>query len=152
MRRSCTMSKKLEISIFGAMIFGVFSCGHAIAGVELTDAPGKMMAGQLLQVFLALAITLATIWGLSKIVVKKRWNKGSEKQRIKIIDSVAVGTRDRIMLIEVDNQNIVVATTPGRIQSLHSFQKAPEEKIAEQTFKSALDVSQAETPVAEACR
>ena len=143
------LRKKIMPTICATILAGTFST-NVSATIELAEASGGMMAGQMLQVFFALAITLATIWGLSKIVVKKNWIKGSEKQRIKILDSVAIGTRDRIMLIEVDNQNIVVATTPGRIQSLHTFENAHPAKTTEQTFKSVLDSSKNVPSVSEA--
>lgn len=114
---------------------------NAAAAVELPDPSGDMIIGQILQVFLALAVTLATIWGLSKIAMKKRWNKGFEKQRIKILDTLALGTRDRIMLIEVDNQNILVASTPGQIRSLHCFEKRQEDSNEKTSFKTALNTA-----------
>lgn len=85
--------------------------------------------GKIIQVILALAVTLGLIWGLSKIAINKRWAHGAANQRIKVLDSLAVGTRDRIMLIEVDNQNILVASTPGQIRSLHSFEKSRTESF-----------------------
>ncbi len=105
----------------------------AMAAGFQPDPGGEQFIGKILQVVLALVVTLGLIWGLSKIAMNKRWTQRASNQRIKVLDSLAIVTRDRIMLIEVDNQNILVASTPGKIHPLHSF-----EKSAEGTFQGAL--------------
>ena len=118
-------------------IFGVaLACPGSIvlaAAATKIDAPENLIVSQGLQVILALAVTLATIWGLSRLVIKKRWHRNFDQQQIKIIDSLALGARDRVMLIEVENQRVLVASTPGNLRSLHVY-----EKSAGDTFASAL--------------
>ena len=40
---------------------------------------------------------------------------------IKIVAGVSIGTRDRIVLLQVGEEQILVGLTPGRIEKLHTL-------------------------------
>ena len=84
-----------------------------IGGWELAK-----VSGGLFLVIAAIVVTAAILKRLKSLHA----THGSD---IKIVDAVSVSTRDRIVLIEVDKQRVLVGVSPGRIQALHVFATAP---------------------------
>ena len=125
-------NRPVGISCAGTLLF----CAEVSAAEPKLEAPSNLIVSQGLQVVLALAVTLATIWGLSRIAMKKSWNRSFKQQRIKVLDSVALGSRERVLLLEVGNQQVLVGSTPGQLRSLHAFEKTAEESFAD-TLKKA---------------
>lgn len=105
------------------------------------DAPG---AGQALQVFAALAVVLALIaaaaWGARRLQSFRPQGRG----HIRIIEGLAVGTREKLLLIEVDDQRVLIGMCPGRIQTLAQFANSAETSVA---FDAALAGACAERSV-----
>lgn len=75
--------------------------------------------GGLLQTTLALAFVIALMLGLAWLT--KRFsprNFGGANGNVKLVGSLSIGTRERILLVEVGEQWIVVGASPGRINAL----------------------------------
>ncbi len=72
----------------------------------------------LLQVTLALLLVLATIGAAAWLLKSARRTRGATQQLIHIEASVAVGTRERIVLIEVGGQWLLLGVAPGRVSRL----------------------------------
>ncbi len=70
------------------------------------------------RVLLGLAAVIAAIFSLTWLVKKVNGGKVLGGSNIQIIGGVSVGTRERIVVVQVANQWIVVGVAPGRITSL----------------------------------
>lgn len=129
--------KRLTALLMQTMCIGLFLFyGVAGAAEPKLEAPSNLIVSQGLQVVLALAVTLATIWGLSRVALKKSWHRSFKEQKIKVLDSVALGSRERVLLVEIGNQQVLIGSTPGQLRSLHAFQKDTDEVFSE-TLKKA---------------
>ncbi|MCP4429465.1 MAG: flagellar biosynthetic protein FliO [Gammaproteobacteria bacterium] len=73
----------------------------------------KLTAGLLAVV----AIIFIVAWML------KRFNLTQQSQNglIRVIAGLPLGTRDRIVLLQVGNEQILVGLSPGRIEKLHTL-------------------------------
>ena len=76
---------------------------------------------------LIIALILAMAW-LYRRVGQGALGLGSV---IKIVSAVSLGNRDRIALVEVGDQFILLGISPGRINSLHVFDENFKEQLAE---------------------
>jgi flagellar protein FliO/FliZ len=78
-------------------------------------------ASQLASVIGGLAIILILIYGLSWFV--KRFAQGGFMQNpgMKMVSSMALGTRERLMLVEVGGKQILLGVTATQINNLHVF-------------------------------
>jgi flagellar protein FliO/FliZ len=89
----------------------------------------------LLQIFLGLVAVLALMgvaaWFFKKIGPVNTGNKIP----VKIIGGVSVGNRERIIVVEVADQWIVVGVTANQINTLSTMQK--QEKLTEETTLTA---------------
>jgi flagellar protein FliO/FliZ len=85
-----------------------------------TPAAGTTSAGGgLLQTTFALLFVLALMLGLAWFL--KRFgpkNFGGGNSNVKLVGSLSVGTRERILVVEVGEQWIVVGASPGRMNAL----------------------------------
>ncbi|MEX2482656.1 MAG: flagellar biosynthetic protein FliO [Gammaproteobacteria bacterium] len=88
----------------------------------LAAAAGEPVGvGQAMQVFAGLAIVLVLIvaaaWGARRLQRFRPQGRG----HIRIVEGLAVGTREKLLLIEVDDQRVLLGMCPGRIQTLARF-------------------------------
>lgn len=84
-----------------------------------TPQPTSSATGGLLQTTFALLFVLALLLGGAWFV--KRFgpkNFGGGNSAVKLVGSLSLGTRERILVVEVGDQWIVVGASPGRINQL----------------------------------
>ncbi|WP_373188191.1 flagellar biosynthetic protein FliO [Halopseudomonas sp.] len=62
-------------------------------------------------------------------------------QQIKLISSLPLGPRDRLILVDVGGKQLLLGASPGRINTLHAF----DEPIAEVAASGGLDTDFART-------
>lgn len=79
--------------------------------------------GSYLQAALALALIVALLIGMAWLARKVSGGKGFGQGGMKIIGGVALGPRERIVLLEVGNEWLVVGIVPGQIRTLHRLEK-----------------------------
>lgn len=84
-------------------------------------APKIGSGGHLLNVTLGLIAIIALIFVLSAFV--KRFGPGtfSTNAQLKILSSMPLGTRERIVLIDAGGQQLLLGITPTNINTLHVF-------------------------------
>lgn len=101
----------------------------AAIAVALVLAPGLCRAGtsapvgvgQALQVILGLLLVLGMIvaaaWAARRLQAIRPQGSG----HIRVIEGMAVGTREKLLLVEVDGNRVLLGLSPGRIATLHTF-------------------------------
>jgi flagellar protein FliO/FliZ len=66
---------------------------------------------------LVIALLLAMLWGLRKMQSGASFMRKST-QRLQTIESISVGTRQKIVLIQLDGQDVLVGVTAHQITAL----------------------------------
>ncbi|MGV8919918.1 MAG: flagellar biosynthetic protein FliO [Pseudomonas sp.] len=77
------------------------------------------VAGQLTQLVLGLLLVIGLIFGLAWLLRRVQSAGPRNGQVIELIGSRALGARDRLLLVQVGNEQILLGITPGRITPLH---------------------------------
>ncbi len=91
-----------------------------LAGSGLSDSN---MAGNLIQTTLGLLVVLLVI-GVAAWAFKRFGNVHVGAQgRMKIIGGISLGARERAVLLQVGEQQLVIGVSPGRVQTLHVLDK-----------------------------
>jgi len=72
---------------------------------------------------LALIIILGLLFGTAWLARKLSGGKGFGQGGMKIVGGVALGPRERIVLIEVGETWLVIGIVPGQIRTLHQLPK-----------------------------
>lgn len=79
-------------------------------------------ASQLLNVALSLLLILALIFALAWLL--RRFGQGGFGQRgdMKIVATLPLGTRERLLVVDVGGQQLLLGATPQQIRTLHVFE------------------------------
>ena len=80
---------------------------------------GMSMGGQQFQLLLGLLLVIALIFVLAWVMRRVQRVGPNSGQVIELISSRALGPRDRLMLVQVGQEQILLGITPGRITPLH---------------------------------
>ncbi|MGI4842009.1 MAG: flagellar biosynthetic protein FliO [Janthinobacterium lividum] len=81
-------------------------------------APSAPATGSLLQTILALLLVLGLLFGLAWFMKRFGPRVMGASANIKLVGALNIGGRERIMVVEVGNQWIVVGASPGRVNAL----------------------------------
>ncbi|MFT5084010.1 MAG: flagellar protein FliO/FliZ [Lentisphaeria bacterium] len=76
------------------------------------------------KVVIGLLVVTALIFALAWLVKYLGGSALLQQQGMRIISTLPLGTREKAILIEIDNQRILVGVAPGRVSSLHVFEKS----------------------------
>jgi len=76
-------------------------------------------AGSLLQVLLALVLVVVLIIGMAWLMRRISGISYSSGGAIRILGGVQVGQRERVVLVQVGSQQLLLGVAPGRVQTLH---------------------------------
>ena len=111
---------KLTSGVF--LVFMAGSVGAASMPIEsqqVTAGADPVIVGSLWQLMLGLAVVLGAIAAAAWLL--RRFGRVSSAIGgiIKIVGGVSMGPRERVVLLQVGNTQLLLGVTPGRIQSLH---------------------------------
>jgi flagellar protein FliO/FliZ len=102
------------------------------AAQALPAAPSSpSSAGSLLQTTLALAFVLALLVGLAWLLKRYGPKSMGSSSAVRLVGSLSVGTRERILVVEVGEQWIVVGASPGRMNALATMPRQQQDEIAD---------------------
>jgi flagellar protein FliO/FliZ len=77
----------------------------------------------LLKLSLGLVLVICLVFFLAWLVKKMHIVQNSNNGLINIISAISVGQRERIALIQVGEEQILIGLTQGRIDKLHTLKK-----------------------------
>lgn len=111
---------------FLATLFSA-SSAHAQTAAASTAATASTAttstAGNLMQVTMGLLVVLGLMAAAAWVLRRFNTAKGNNAAHIKIIGGVSVGNRERVMVVEIGDQWIVVGVAPGRVNALATMAK-----------------------------
>ncbi|WP_411386820.1 flagellar biosynthetic protein FliO [Pseudomonas sp. MPB03] len=91
-----------------------------VATAAVAPASGTGIAGQLAQLVLGLLLVLGLIFFLAWLLRRvQQAGPAGKGQVIDIVGSRALGPRDRLVLVQVGNEQILLGLSPGTITALH---------------------------------
>lgn len=131
-------------------------CWTAAGGLAWSAAagattPDPLGVAAVLQVVAGLAVVLGlfglTAWLLRRLGAVKA---GGRAGALRIVDSLALSARDRLVLVEVAGERVLLGLSPGRISALHRVEgpAATAGTSAASTFAAHHDTAQRELAAA----
>ena len=107
------------------MTLSVIRIGGAVGIVALpsvalgqaTDFPAAAMRS-LLSLVVVLAIIVAAAY-FARNFSRARLSGGSGENPIQIVAQRSLGTREKLVLVEIDGQHILLGVSPGAIRAVH---------------------------------
>ena len=95
------------------------AAAEPVPATAVAPATPTGLGGQLTQMALGLLLVVALIFGLAWLLRRMQVAAPSKGQVIEIIGSRAIGPRDRLLLVQVGKEQILIGHTPGTIKALH---------------------------------
>ena len=89
-------------------------------------ALGGGIGGQLTQLVLGLLLVVGLIFVLAWVLRRVQRIGPGNAQVIELVGSRALGPRDRLVLVQVGDEQILLGITPGRITPLHVLKQPVE--------------------------
>lgn len=98
---------------------------NAYAADPLAALPAKEFTGmgQLLQVTLGLFAVLAMILATAWIVRRTGAVRGIAGGQLRVLGALSMGQRERVVLIQVGETQLLVGIAPGQVRTLHVLDK-----------------------------
>ncbi len=81
-------------------------------------APVTELGASLWQLFLGLAIVLALVIGSLWVLKKLVSQRGESAGLLRVVAGTAVGTRERVVIVEVGSTWLVLGVAPGHVSAL----------------------------------
>jgi len=114
------MLLSLPFSVMAAEPIATATAAANTATAAVAPAVSSGVAGQLTQLVFGLLLVLGLIFFLAWLLRRvQQAGPAGKGQVIDIIGSRALGPRDRLMLIQVGNEQILLGLSPGTITALH---------------------------------
>lgn len=120
-------SRKLEYARF-CLLAALSSPLFALAQTQsarpaYTPPAAAVSTGSILQVIFSLLLVLAAVVLVAWIIKRINLPQHGAGSLLKVISGVAVGQRERIVLVEVNDTWLVVGVAPGQVRTLHTMPK-----------------------------
>lgn len=111
-------------------LFAIASLANATAVYAQTTTrpaytpPEAMSAGSVFQLIFSLALVLGLIAAVAWLVKRMNLPQHGLGKQLKVISGIAVGQRERILLVEINDTWLVVGVAPGSVRTLHTLPKS----------------------------
>jgi flagellar protein FliO/FliZ len=108
----------------GALLFmplGAWAADPAVqaAAPQVAGSLPAGMGGQLMQLLFGLLLVVGLIFVLAWLMRRVQRTGPGNPQIIELLGSRALGPRDRLVLVQVGSEQILLGVTPGQITPLH---------------------------------
>ncbi|SDV12427.1 flagellar biosynthetic protein FliO [Pseudomonas vancouverensis] len=114
------MALALPFSVLAATEPAAPAATASTAAPAVAPAVNSGVAGQLTQLVFGLLLVIGLIFLLAWLLRRvQQAGPAGKGQVIDIIGSRALGPRDRLMLVQVGNEQILLGLSPGSITALH---------------------------------
>ena len=134
--------------VYAAVLF--ISASHATAAEDVVSKLTKsdpMSSSYLLQLIMGLFVVILCIVALAWFAKKMNRFQSMTDSSLQIITGISLGTRDRAVLLQVGDEQILVGVSPGRLTTLHVLDKPvvmAENSSAGRNFSDKLKVMMAD--------
>lgn len=99
-----------------------FPGAAAAAAAENTTDP--FSAGYLLQLVAGLLLVLCLILAFAWLLKKSGRFGGTGRGPVKVLGGLSLGARERLVLVQVGEQQLLLGVAPGRVQTLYVLPEA----------------------------
>jgi flagellar protein FliO/FliZ len=92
--------------------------------LPVASAPEINVGGELIRVLLSLAGIVLLIFAAGWLSRRLQARTSPGGRRLRCVESMAVGARDRVLLIDADGKRLLVGVGQGGMRTLHVYEGA----------------------------
>ena len=113
------MSVLIKNILLLALLFSLSVLSNETVAVELQKAPSVMGFGNIVQIIAGLFVVLMMIMGAAWMMKRYGGLGGVSNADLKIVAGISVGQREKIVVVQAGDTQVLVGIAPGNIQTLH---------------------------------
>ncbi|HEY9199644.1 MAG TPA: flagellar biosynthetic protein FliO [Gammaproteobacteria bacterium] len=111
-------------AVYGAVVQAADPAGKAAAPAQVPPLQVEpLAAGSLAKLGLGLFVVIALIVALSWAMRRMGGLAGTTAGSLRILGGLSMGTRERVVLIQVGDTQLLLGVAPGRVQTLHVLEQ-----------------------------
>ncbi len=107
------------LPLVGALPAGAWAADKLVHALPTKPINEPLGAGNLLQLSFGLLVVLAAIVGSAWLLRRYGRLQSGADGALRIIGGLSMGPRERVVLVQVGKQQLLLGVAPGRIQTLH---------------------------------
>ena len=88
-------------------------------GAAVVGSAGMDVGQQLVQVLGSLGVVLALVLALAWLARRLSRSRTAQTRGLRLIGGISLGAKERIVLVQVGDQQLLVGVAPGCLQTLH---------------------------------
>lgn len=115
---SCTAS-----CVLAAAESTLETAGKPVARNSLSTAPDPVSMASLWQLTLGLLLVLALIAGIAWVLKRTGRFQIGAGGGLRMLGGLSMGARERVVLLQVGETQLLVGVAPGRVQTLHVLEQ-----------------------------
>ncbi len=119
MRMRLRLIELVASNLFRGLSLGLFLAQDCLAAAPAQTSTASVGFSQLAQVLGALVLVLVLIFGLATATQRLRLGRGANGRHLRIVDALALGERERLLLVDVAGERVLLGVAAGRIERLH---------------------------------
>ncbi|WP_158178134.1 flagellar biosynthetic protein FliO [Pseudomonas viridiflava] len=104
----------------------------AQAAPAVANTVSSGMGGQVMQLLFGLLLVVGLIFALAWVMRRVQRVGPNNSQIIELVSTRAIGPRDRLVLVQVGNEQVLLGITPGNITTLHVLKEPVQVPVREQ--------------------
>lgn len=97
------------------------AAAHSAYAETNSSGPMPSLASLMAQTAVGLAVVVLAIVGLAWVVKRLNVSSFGGNKTMQVLSVLPVGTREKVVLVEVGGQQILLGVAPGRVNSVHVF-------------------------------
>lgn len=113
----------MRLLFFAVLYFPLFASAETTRIPYSPPPPAAVSTGSVMQIIFSLLLVLAAVALVAWIMKRINLPQHGAASLLKVISGVAVGQRERIVLVEINDTWLVVGVAPGQVRTLHAMQK-----------------------------
>lgn len=116
-------SKVASVLAFNLWSIAGYAAEQTARPVYTPPPPAAVSSGSIVQVIFSLLLVLAAVFLVTWLLKRVNLPQYGTGSILKVIGGVAVGQRERIVLVEVNDTWLVIGVAPGQVRTLHTLPK-----------------------------
>ncbi len=111
-------------------LLSCFILAHPVAALAVPSVgrpavapPDPVGAGGLAQVFLGLLLVIGMIVGVAWLARRFGNFQTAASGALRVVGGLSMGPRERVVLVQVGDQQLLLGVAPGRVSTLHVLDK-----------------------------
>ncbi len=108
------------------IVLALLAAGSATAAESARPAyepPSVMSIGSVFQVVLSLLLVLGVVALVAWLLKRVQLPQQGAGRQLKVVSSIAVGQRERVVVVEVRDTWLVLGVAAGQVRTLHTLPK-----------------------------